>query len=482
MRRRLAVVWLATLVLAPAAAAGGPSMLFGAAEDVVRSPDPLVARGKMTLLRLAGFDAVRVTSHWLPGSTVPTDQELRLLGNVDTAARLTGTRVVLHVYHPGSRTTPLTAETRAQFAAYAATLAATFPAIDDVIVGNEPNLNRFWMPQFGPGGVNAAAPAYLALLAAVYDAVKAVDPGIRVWGGALAPRGNDRPGTSRDTHSPGRFLRDLGAAYRASGRAAPVMDGLAFHPYAETSRQPPDTPHPGSTTIGMADYERLVAALGRAFDGTAQAGTELPILYDEFGVESAVPPGKARAYTGTEPATVKPVDEATQAAYYAKALQLAFCQPNVVGLFFFHSQDEPQLAAWQSGLHYADGTPKASLFAVRDALARARGGSIARCAGLALDVTPVGAVRFPSQAQMRAGARDVVFRCSLDCAWELRAVRSGGGVAAALRGFARAGAPVTASLRGRRLGVAPVRLALALTHPVNPGPATVQESRVLALR
>ena len=29
-----------------------------------------------------------------------------------------------------------------------------------------------------------------------------------------------------------KFLRDLGTAYRASGRTAPVMDGLAFHPYA----------------------------------------------------------------------------------------------------------------------------------------------------------------------------------------------------------------------------------------------------------
>ena len=39
-----------------------------------------------------------------------------------------------------------------------------------------------------------------------------------IWGGALAPRGIDRPGTGRDTHSPTTFIRDLGAAYRASGR------------------------------------------------------------------------------------------------------------------------------------------------------------------------------------------------------------------------------------------------------------------------
>ena len=150
------------------------------------------------------------------------------------------------------------------------------------------------------------------------------------------------------------------------------MDGLAFHPYADSSGQTPDTPHPNSTTIGLGDYDRLIRNLGLAFDGTPQAGTTLPVVYDEFGVESDIPEGKEKAYTGTEPATTKPVDEITQGAYYQRALQLAFCQPNVTGIFLFHTQDEPGLANWQSGIYYADGTPKTSLFSVRDALARTR--------------------------------------------------------------------------------------------------------------
>ena len=32
--------------------------------------------------------------------------------------------------------------------------------------------------------------------------------------------------------------------------------------------------------------------LGQSFDGTAQKGSDLPILYDEFGVESEIPPEK----------------------------------------------------------------------------------------------------------------------------------------------------------------------------------------------
>ena len=139
------------------------------------------------------------------------------------------------------------------------------------------------------------------------------------------------------------------------------MDGLAFHPYPDNSSQSPDFPHPRSTSIGLADYGKLVGLLGTAFDGTAQPGSSLPILYDEFGIESAIPDGKASLYTGTEPTTTKPVDEYQQAASYDLGLRLAFCQPTVAGVLLFHSQDESALLSWQSGVYYADGTPKASL-------------------------------------------------------------------------------------------------------------------------
>ena len=470
---------VAALVLVPAAHAIGPTMAFGAAEDVVRSPDLVSARGKMTVLRLAGFTAVRVTSQWLPGQSAPRESELQILRNVAAAAQLGGIKVYLSVYPPGSRSTPLTSEAREQFAAYVTVLTQQLPSVDDLIIGNEPNLNRFWLPQFNPDGSNAAAPAYLALLARAYDAVKSADPLARVWGGALAPRGSDRPNTIRDTHSPTRFIRDLGTAYRASGRAAPVMDGFAFHPYADSSGQPPDVPH-RTTTIGLADYDRLVTLLGKAFDGTGQLGSALPILYDEFGVEARIPPGKAKAYTGQEAATTRPVDEITQGRYYERALQLAFCQPNVVGLLLFHTHDEPALASWQSGVYYADGTPKSSLYAVRDALARARGGSVARCEGLELEVSAT-QVRFPTQAELGRGMRDVRFTCSLDCAWEVRATRVAGGTAARVTGYGRAGTPLVASLQGRKRGAGAVRLTLTLTHPVNPGLPVTRESRTLTM-
>ena len=112
-------------------------------------------------------------------------------------------------------------------------------SIRDVIVGNEPNLNRFWMPQYDEAGESVAPAAYLALLARTYDALKEVSPDITVWGGSLSPRGTDNATGVRPTHSPTTFIEGLGEAYRASGRKLPVMDGLAIHPYGDNSSQAP---------------------------------------------------------------------------------------------------------------------------------------------------------------------------------------------------------------------------------------------------
>ncbi len=468
--RRFAATAIAALALAPTALAGGPTMSLGVAEDNVRTQDPALAQARMDILKLSGFDAVRVTSIWVPPATAPSAVEATILHNVAAAASLAGLRVYLSVYNSGSRVSPTTPELRAQFAQYAAAVARAVPTVHDITIGNEPNLNRFWLPQFNADGSNAASAAYLALLAQTYDALKAVSPTIRVIGGALAARGNDRPGTSRDTHSPVVFLRDLGGAYRASGRTAPIMDALALHPYPGNSSISPATTHPGSTTLGIADYDHLVSVLRTAFDGTGQAGSSLPIVYEELGIESTVPRGKSAAYTGTEPLTTKPVPEQQQAFFYAQAAALAFCQPTVEGLLFFHSADEPALGGWQSGVFYADGATKSSLPALQDALRRARGGSIARCDGLELAVK-ASAVRFPTAREIAGRHAVVSFRCDLDCAYVIRVRRAAGGApAAAVRGYSLAGRLARAPLP-ERLRPGSYAFELSLSQPVNPAVA-----------
>jgi hypothetical protein len=273
-------------------------------------------------------------------------------------------RPVLAIYQLSS-STPADPARRAAFTAYAAALAKALPEVRDVIIGNEPNLNLFWQPQFDASGGDQAALDYEQLLAAAYDALKAQDPALDVIGGALAPKGGDRP-SARPTHSPTQFILDLGAAYRASGRTAPLMDAFSMHVYGESPRIPPTLRHPRTKTIGIADYDRLVQLLGDAFDGTAQSGSALPIVYGEYGVETRIPPTKAPLYTGRE--VIAPVDEQTQARYYGEAIRAAERQPNVRMLFLFHVVDESRLEGLQSGTRYVDGSPKSSETAVHQAL------------------------------------------------------------------------------------------------------------------
>ncbi|GIU94748.1 MAG: hypothetical protein KatS3mg012_1205 [Gaiellaceae bacterium] len=460
--------------VAPATA--GQGMAIGAVEDHLRASSLVEAEARMQVFRVSGFRAARITSYWEPGKAAPEEAELAVLTEVAAAARRNGVRVYVTVMHRGSPTTPLTEEARAEFASYAATIAREVPAIRDLIVGNEPNLNRFWLPQFEPDGASAAPAAYLALLAMTYDAVKAAAPSVRVYGGAVSPRGTDRPTGLRPTHSPTTFIRALGAAYRASGRTRPVMDAFSIHVYGDHSSQPPATLHPG-TSIGIADYDKLVGLLGEAFDGTAQRGSTLPILYGEYGVETRIPPTKASLYTGVEPPGTRPVDEETQAAFYEQALALAYCQPTVEGILFFLSRDERALEAWQSGVYYVDGTPKASLPRVTRALARTAGGSIARCPGLELVVRPT-FVRFGSRAEARRGQFRVAFRCSLDCAYRVRLERATTGATLLARsGVAAADEQVDVDLGWRQLGRGRYRYTLRLTHPVNPGRPTIRVGR-----
>ena len=222
------------LILAPAARSGGPGLIVGAAEDDVKANTLVQAQAKLDLLKLGGLDAVRVTSIWDPADPDPSTDELTKLQNLASAARVDGIDVFVSVYNAGSRTTPLSDADRGELRPSTPRPSPAVLDVQNFVIGNEPNLNRFWLPQFDPDGSDAAAPAYLRLLARTYTALKAVDSTIKVFGGAVSPRGIDRPGTGRDTHSPGTFIKDMGAAYKASGLTGPVMDALVFHPYPRT--------------------------------------------------------------------------------------------------------------------------------------------------------------------------------------------------------------------------------------------------------
>src|SRR5690349_12319759 len=104
---RTAVLLGAALTLAPAARAGGPSLVLGATEDKVRQPTLAAAKAQMDLRRLAGFDGVGITQIWSPGETALSPADAAVLENVTAAATLDGVEVVASVLNATAKTAPL---------------------------------------------------------------------------------------------------------------------------------------------------------------------------------------------------------------------------------------------------------------------------------------------------------------------------------------------------------------------------------------
>jgi hypothetical protein len=455
-------------------------MLVGANEGLMLRTNLVETKANMALAKLAGFRAVNLHAFWWPDVTEPREYDEQTLGNVAAASRLLGVPVFVAVTNTRGRYTPQDDDQREQFATFAANVAEDFPSFTKIIVGNEPNLSNFWQPQFDDNGGDLAAVNYEKTLALTYDALKAVSRKITVIGGALSPRGHDNPNAASKSHSPTIFIRDLGQAYKQSGRGRPIMDWFAFHPYGSNSSELPTTRHPGGTNITIADYDKLVKALGQAFDGTKQVGSKIPVIYDEYGIESTIPKSKAKKYTGKEPASTKPVALPVQGQRYKEALGLAFCQPTVRAMFLYHAFDEVGRGQWQSGLYYVDHTAKPSLSIVRKGFQQVARGVIARCPGMRLKVNANLSFQAPRQASA-AGKRGsaIQFRlsCNLDCQYTSGVIdlSNGKSVLAAL-GQATGGKAKNVKLPARKLAKGRYRVVVSLVAAVNPGAASRKAS------
>jgi hypothetical protein len=376
MRRAIAVCTVLAAALCSSAVAG-PGLLVGVSEDGMKwSPE----RGALAAryMHRAGIGAVRVTIRWAPGQRSPRGATLVALRRaIHTAGHR---RLVLAVYSRARRA-PLIARHRRQDCGFVGRLLLHAGRVRDVVIWNEPNSSTFWRPQFTPNGEDAAAQAYEALLAECWDELHALRPDVNVIA-ASAPRGNDDPAAARSSHSPVRWYRDLGAAYRAGGRERPIFDTIGHNPYPGTSAEPPSATHPDGT-IGEGDYEKLVKVLTEAFFATGQAvpGEGLSIWYMEDGFQTRVDPRFASAYVGQEndlfvlapsnPAARQVAGGAPavdQASQLAEAVRLAYCQPYVGAFFNFLLADERTLTGWQSGLLWANWRPKPSYYRLRSTI------------------------------------------------------------------------------------------------------------------
>jgi hypothetical protein len=364
----------AALTLCGRAAA---NVTFGITEDTGALGDPAMFYSTLNDL---GATENRIAINWDPAqpTTIPNQPGLDYWL---PQATIHAVRVLFSVApaHPVDITS--SPARIPQFAAFLQQLARTYPFVKDYVIGNEPNQPRFWRPQFSSTGANLSGSAYEPLLAASYDALKAVDPSINVIGVGLSPRGNDNPFAKDNiSTSPVRFLHDLGVAYRASKRTKPLMNELGFHPYPNQNNDPPLKGYPWPKA-GIPNLDRIKQAVWDAFNGTAQPvfaergkaapANALKLDLDETGWQVAIPAVLQKLYTGTE--NVVTIDEGTQAQYYSDIVRFVSCDPDVRSLSFFHLIDEQQLQGWQSGLLRLDDSKRPSYASVKSAIAQTQG-------------------------------------------------------------------------------------------------------------
>lgn len=330
-------------------------------------------------------------------------QDKELLDRIVPNALAAGLRVVLAVYPYPPREIEAGLGSPSLFASYVTAVAQAFPEVTQFVIGNEPNQPAFWRPQFKRSGAIASAPAFGPYLAAAYDALKALDPELQVVGVGLSPRGNDKPkAKSNVSTSPIRFLRALGAWYRKSGRARPLMDSFSFHPYPNRATDPLDRGYPWPNA-GFSNLGRVKQALWDAFDRTAQPTTlkGLKIHLDEVGwqVDTSLRAG----YQGAE--NVPVTDELTQAFIYGDLIRRTACDLDIASVSFFGFRDDGLRTGFQAALLRADGTPRPAVAAVQAAIADAAAG----CSGDEVRWSPIDEVLDPA-VDVGAGGSAVIVR------------------------------------------------------------------------
>jgi hypothetical protein len=362
---------LAALLLAPAA---GADISVGVADDHAKE-SPEIAGRFFDTMKDVGLTENRITILWDSSHPTAIRDRDAITHAVEDAA-VDGVRVTLALYPERARALTERGTAPGDFAAWTALVARAFPGVKDFIIGNEPNKARFWQPQYAANGKAAACRAYEPLLAASYDALKAVDRNIIVIGVGLGPRGTDNARAAGNLSiSPVRCIRDIGRAYRASKRTKPIMDELSYHPHPALSTDKLETGYPWPNA-GIPNLARVKQAVWDAFNGTGQPTFEeagmprvrrtLKLRLNEVGWQVTIPPANRGAYFGKE--SVVTTDEGTQAAIYGNLIPFLACDPVVKSVLFFNLVDEPNLDRWQSGLLRADWTKRPSYTIVKGSI------------------------------------------------------------------------------------------------------------------
>jgi hypothetical protein len=358
----------------------------------------------------AGYGAVRMTLVWPAGAPAPDPGAIAALNRLPSTANL-----VLELYVSAW---PTDDAGRAALASYAAAVAAQVPALHDLVLG--------------PWAASTSAAGYEGTLAAVYDAVKAAAPLVRVDGaldGSLTPKAT---------------LGALASAVAASGRTSPLMDELAFTP----------APAAGKNLWPLASLATLVTALGTTFPG-------MPVIVDGLGADT-----------------------------FQAALTSSACRPSVVAVIlasFADSTDALALAAAAAqapsrGCKTASApTPPATP-------------SPAPTPTPAPTPAPAPAPSAPAKATAVAAANQLVFPahistatppsvhlgCTAACLYLVTLQRANGIPVLARRGSIGGAGARTVTLPKAKIAAGSYRFSVWVVGAANPGPVTIDRSDVVS--
>lgn len=390
-----------TLTAALALGLAGPAhasrtMRIGIGDDGVTQRTPGLAPQVIPKWKAAGADVARVLVIWSYVAPKPDDVARPAgfdpsdpgdpgynWGPVDESINTllaNGIEPILTVTAPGpvwgsqvpSQRSQRYKPDPAKFAVFAKAVAQRYAdRVGEYILYNEPNIDFWLQPQMDCVGSRCtpAAPAiYRNIANRAIPAIKAGDPGAKVYFAALAPGG--KPPTGRNNNlKPLPFLRALGCVdtklrrertskYCRSGFEPLSADGLAYHPHGLLKS--PVSPTRDPERAGIADIPRLLKTL----DGTQKAGgflnagsrtAKFDLFFTEFGYQTNPPD----PYQG--------VSLREQNAWLQRSAFIAWKNPRVKMLIQYLWQDDPvgnkgqgarAYAGWQSGLHFYDGRPK----------------------------------------------------------------------------------------------------------------------------
>jgi hypothetical protein len=232
-----------------------------------------------------------------------------------------------------------------EFGRFAEAAARRFPGVDVWTIWNEPNHPGHLYPQ-SVNGQPVAPRLYHALVQAAARGLKrggvGHDP---VLFGELLPIGKSSTGPKRNL-KPLRFLR----AFFSAGKRLTGVDGFAYHPYTRPAGPFLLEPSPDDATI--RSYGRVGHVLDSARARGRVAGKRLPIWNTEFGFQTNPP----------DPFIGAPI---ARVPYFWSVSELWFSYPNrrIKSISQYTMNDTPGgPSLWQSGLRFANGTPKTNIY------------------------------------------------------------------------------------------------------------------------